>query len=92
MTDQHREKIKGEKALAIAKAIPRKVIYLQKGITGSVLSDDRPLYFSHNKRKHNIDHSEVMKMLNDGSTPSEVARKFRITKQMVSYIKLKKQP
>ena len=38
MTDQHREKLKAEKALEKAKSIPRKVIYVQRGITGVILS------------------------------------------------------
>ena len=42
MTDQHREKIKGEKALAIAKAIPRKTVFVPRGITGEIFSQKSP--------------------------------------------------
>lgn len=89
MTDQHREKLKGEKALATAKAIDRKVVFIPRGITGDVLSEKYQLRTVAQGRKTKLNHSEVLKMLNDGSTQSEVARKFKITKQMVSYIKKK---
>ena len=88
MTDQHREKLKGEKALAIAKNIPRTQIYVPRGITGEILSQHNGFTRGINGGKK-IDHSEVIKMLNDGHTQSEVARKFRITSQAVSYIKKK---
>ena len=88
MTDKYKERQRGLKALEIAKAIPRKVIYIPRGITGDILTDS-PTYYQKSRKRKNIDHREVLKMLKDGVSQTETARKFSITKQMVSYIKNK---
>ena len=85
MTDQHREKIKGEKALAIAKSIPRKVVFVPRGITGEIFSQKSASNIGINGGK-NIDHAEVLRMLNDDVQQSKVAKHFRVSSQAISKI------
>ena len=89
MTDQHREKIKAEKALVIAKNIPRKTVFVPRGITGEIFSQKSAINRGINGGK-NIDHAEVLRMLNDGVQQSKVAKHFRVSSQAISYIKNKK--
>ena len=90
MTDQHREKIKAEKALVIAKNIPRKTVFIPRGITGEIFSQKSPSNIGINGGK-NIDHAEVLRMLNDGVQQSKVVKHFRVSSQAISYIKNKNQ-
>lgn len=84
------EKAKADKVLEIAKAIPRKVVFLKRGIIGEVLSDAMPLHRKGRNQPKKLNHDEVRQMLADGKTQAEIAVKMGVTKQMVSYIKNKK--
>ena len=87
-----KEKIKAEKALEIAKAMNRPELRIPNGISGTVMSNDYQLKPARNGVKKKVDHEAVLKMLNKGSLLKEVATKFGITKQAVSYIKNKPKP
>ena len=88
MTDQRKEKLKGEKALAIAKNIPRKTVFIPRGITGEIFSQKALSNRGINGGK-NLDHSEVLKMINEGVKQSVVAKYFKVSSQAISYIKNK---
>lgn len=90
INNQAKEKLKGEKALAIAKSIPRKVVFVPRGITGEIFSQKSPSNRGINGGK-NIDHAEVLRMLNDGVQQSKVAKHFKVSSQAISYIKNKNQ-
>lgn len=42
MTEKYKENLKAHKALAKAKAIPRRVVYIPRGITGEIFSQKSP--------------------------------------------------
>ena len=85
MTDQRKEKLKGEKALAIAKAIPRKTVFVPRGISGEVFYQGVDMAKGLNSGRK-LNHSKVMEMLNEGVKKSEVATKFKVTNQAIDYI------
>lgn len=88
MTDQRREKLKGEKSLALAQKIPRKIVFIPRGITGDMLGQNTSLSRGRNN-SNKLDHSEVLKMLNEGVKQSVVAKHFKVSSQAISYIKFK---
>ena len=88
MIEQSKNRIKAIQNLEIAKAIPRKVIFLPRGVTGDFISEKKQGYNNRNPKPKGINHQDVLEMLKTHNQ-SEVARHFRITSQAVSYIKKK---
>lgn len=88
-TTKIQEKIKGEKALKIAKAIKRKVIFVPRGVTGDMLAGKKQVRDPRSPKKKGLDHEKILQMLKDGKSQSELARKFKVTAQTISYIKNK---
>lgn len=88
-TTRIQEKIKGEKALKIAKAIKRKVIFVPRGVTGDMLAGEKQVRNPRNPTQKGLDHAKILEMLKDGKSQSELAKKFKVTVQTISYIKIK---
>jgi len=89
MTEDKRQKIKAEQALQVAKTIQRKTIVVPRGITGDLLTGKNQMPNNKNPKTKGINHDDVLKMLKDGVKHSEVAKKFKVSTQSISYIKNK---
>ena len=86
--EQHKHRQNGLKALALAQKIPRKIVFIPRGITGDMLCQNTSLSRGRNN-SNKLDHSEVLKMLNEGVKQSVVAKHFKVSSQAISYIKFK---
>ena len=86
--EQHKHRQNGLKALVIAKKIPREIVFVPRGISGDMLAQNRNLNRGRNN-SNKLDHSEVLKMLNEGVKQSVVAKHFKVSSQAISYIKFK---
>jgi hypothetical protein len=86
--EQHKHRENGLKALALAQKIPRKIVFIPRGITGDILGQNKSLSRGRNN-SNKLDHSEVLKMLNEGVKQSVVAKHFKVSSQAISYIKFK---
>ena len=60
----------------------------RRGITGDILGQNKSLSRGRNN-SNKLDHSEVLKMLNEGVKQSVVAKHFKVSSQAISYIKFK---
>lgn len=88
INNQAKEKLKGEKALAIAKSIPRKVVFVPRGITGEVFGSEFNLTNCRSKTRK-LDHSEVLECIKQGMSHKDMVQKFKVSSQAISYIKNK---
>lgn len=86
MMQQKRELIKAQKALAVAKSIKRKVVYLPRGITGEIFNDGFNNFRNKTKK---LDHSEVLQCIKEGMPHKDLIQKFKVTSQAISYVKKK---
>ena len=68
MTPEHnKHRQNGLKDLALAQKIPRKIVFIPRGITGYMLGQNTRLSRGRNN-SNKLDHSEVLKMLNERKT------------------------
>lgn len=87
MIDQNRAK--AILALAKAKEVPRRTVYIPKGVTGEIMTGTPPQYSGRRKPRRQIDHEAVLARLKEGANHSQVAKEFKITRQSVIYIRKK---
>ena len=87
MIDQNRAK--AIIALAKAKAIPRKTVYVPKGVTGEIMTGTPIQHGGRRTPRRQIDHEAVLARIKEGANHSQVAKEFKITRQSVIYIKKK---
>lgn len=92
MTDQRKELVKAHKALEVGKLMEAernkngiKTVKIPNGVRGEIFAQAIGVGRGRNL-KSVIDHAEVLRLLGEGLTQTQVGNQLRISKQMISYI------
>lgn len=78
-----REREKAMKALAVAKSIDRKVVFIPRGISGEHL--EKREQKNSQRTPKGIDRDDVLKLHNSGMSSMEIAKELNVSRQAVHY-------